>query len=119
MLPLEILAIETTASNRRSLRLTQEVAWEQFADYAQELTELLGGQITARAESPVERVWELEVQAKQFWLSFDDFGLGVSLDPRDDAAEDLLATVQHQLMAARTSKTTASLPERAEQGEDI
>lgn len=101
MLPLEILRIETTALNRGTLRLTREVAWEQFAGYAEALTELLGGELTARADSPVERVWELEVQGKRFWLSFDDFGLGVSLEPRDDAAEKLLPAIRRQLKAAR------------------
>jgi uncharacterized protein DUF3630 len=86
-LPLEVLAFEPMASGHRSLRLTTEVSWEAFADYAEAVVSALGGTVEHRADSPAERVWSVTIDGASFWLSFDDFALGVSLDPCDAVAD--------------------------------
>ena len=101
-LPLEVLAFEPMASGHRSLRLTTEVSWEAFAEYAEEVVSSLGGTVEGRADSPVERVWDVTIDGARFWLALDDFGLGVSLDARDARADAMLDGIRWRLVALRT-----------------
>ena len=96
-LPLDVLAFEPMASGHRSLRLTTEVSWEAFADYATAVVAVLHGTIAHRADSPAERVWSVTVDGASFWLSFDDFGLGVSLDPCDADADARIEGIRERL----------------------
>jgi len=100
-LPLEILQLEPMASGNQSLRLSAQVTWQAFAAYAPAIAALLGGSIVERADSPAERVWTAEIEGERFWISFDDFGLGVSLGPQDTAAAALIPHIREQLLRMR------------------
>lgn len=101
-LPLEVLAFEPMASGHRSLRLTTEVSWDAFADYAEEVVSALGGTVDSRADSPAERVWNVTIDGAWFWLALDDFGLGVSLDARDAKADAMLEGIRWRLEVLRS-----------------
>ena len=102
--PLEVLEIETLASGHRSLRLTRAVAWEEFAAYAESVVRTLNGRVLHKADSPVERVWSVKIDDGQYWLSLDDFGLGVSLDSCDAAADDQIEKIRSKLIAIDRSR---------------
>jgi hypothetical protein len=106
-IPLESLIVEPMDSGDLSLRLTRRVTWEDFARYARAIVSLLGGSIDERADSPVERVWVVTIRGAPFWLSFDDFGLGVSLDARSSAASSLIPILRDELLSRRGSLETA------------
>jgi hypothetical protein len=99
--PLELLTVESMASGHRSLRLTDQVSWEDFPRYAKALLGVLDGSIDGEADSPVERVWTVTIRGASFWLSFDDFGLGVSLDARNAEASSLIPVVRDDLVSYR------------------
>jgi hypothetical protein len=82
-LPLDRLTVEAMASGHQSLRFTEQVDWDDFPRYAKALPAVLGGSIDDASGSPVERVWTVTIRGASFWLSFDDFRLGVSLDAQD------------------------------------
>jgi hypothetical protein len=98
-LPLDVLELEPMASGHRSLRLTRDVSWEEFDAYATAVVSALGGDITSRADSPAERVWSVTIDGAPFWLGFDDFGLGASLDPCDASADALIVGIRERLIA--------------------
>jgi hypothetical protein len=100
-LPLEILEFEKMASGGQSLRLTARVPWEDFPTYATQVIDMLGGTIHERADSPAERVWTVTILGSPFWISLDDFALGISLDPRDPRAASLLPEIRARLLAQR------------------
>ena len=106
-LPLELLSIQSMASGERSLRLTARVSWEDFPRYARALVSLLGGSIDDEADSPVERVWSVTIRAAPFWLCFDDFGLGASLDSRDDRASAVVEALREELRVYRSRRPLA------------
>ena len=89
------------ASGQRALRLTRLVSWSDFDRYAAALVAALGGHVTSRADSPVERVWAVQIDGGAYWLALDDFGLGVSLDPRDAAAGEAIERIRSRLVALR------------------
>jgi len=103
-LPLDVLAIEPMASGHRSLRLTRAVGWEEFEAYATAVVAALGGTIEHRADSPAERVWSVTIDGASFWLSFDDFGLGVSLDSCDAAADARIDGILERLAQHRPKR---------------
>jgi hypothetical protein len=99
--PLEVLELEPMASGERSLRLSTRVTWEEFASYAPAVVGLLGGRIVDRADSAPERTWSAIIDGQRFWISFDDFALGVSLDPQDHAAGELIPSIREKLLQRR------------------
>jgi len=99
--PLEVLELEPMASGERSLRLSTRVAWEAFDSYAPAVVGLLGGRILDRSDSAPERVWTAIIDGQRFWISFDDFALGVSLDPQDHAAGELMPSIRDRLLQRR------------------
>lgn len=99
--PLEILEPEPMASGETSLRLTRAVSWEEFPAYAEAVVGVLDGSITGKADSAAERVREITIDGHGFWLGFDDFGLGVSICPRDSAAGELIPALRDRLLAWR------------------
>lgn len=96
--PLELLVEEPMASGATSLRLTRQVSWEEFPDYVEQLIELLDGSIDERVDTAVERVVAVTILGRPFWISLDDFDLGVSLDPRDPGAAGLIPELRRRLM---------------------
>ncbi|HYQ03297.1 MAG TPA: DUF3630 family protein [Polyangiaceae bacterium] len=101
-LPLERLDIESMASGESSLRLTKEVSWHEFPEYARTLMEIVGGSIDDQADSAAERVWAVTIRGAPFWLSFDDFGLGVSLDARSSGASATIGALREELRTHRS-----------------
>jgi len=99
--PLEVLELEPMASGDQSLRLSTRVTWEEFASYAPAVVDLLGGRIVERADSAPERVWTAVIDGQRFWISFDDFALGVSLDPQDHGAAALIPQFRERLLQRR------------------
>jgi hypothetical protein len=98
---LEVLELELMASGNQSLRLSTRVTWEEFASYAPAVVALLGGRIVDRADSAPERVWSAIIDGQLFWISFDDFGLGVSLDPQGPSAGALIPGLREKLLQWR------------------
>jgi hypothetical protein len=107
LFPLERLMIEPMASGERSLRLTEQVSWEDFPRYASTLVTLLGGSVNHQADSPAERVWTVVIRGALFWLTFDDFPFGVSLDSQDARASSAVIPIRDALLAYRSQREAA------------
>jgi hypothetical protein len=97
VIPLELLKITKMASGDDSLELTQSVSWAEFPRYATEIINILGGEIINKADTPVERVWDVCINGERFWLSFNDFGLGVSLDSQMRQSSKHITAIRDRL----------------------
>jgi hypothetical protein len=95
------------ASGRRALLLSERVAWEEFAGYAEQLAAALHATIADRADGPDTRVWELTVDDESFYLSFDDYPGEVSLEARSDGASDIVGEIQRRLLWLREGRLEA------------
>ena len=95
--PLDVLEIESMASGDLMLTLTEFVPWEGFPKYAVAVAGILGATIDDRADSAVERVWALSINGLRYWISFNDFALGVSLDSRDAQASTAIPQMRERL----------------------
>ena len=104
-MPLEILEIEEMASGDLSLALTESVRWEEFADYAADIANILGAEIEDRADTVVERVWVVSVNGLKYWITFNDFALGISLDSQDARASAAVRRLRERLVRWRDTHT--------------
>ena len=90
--------IITMASGDLSLLITEEVSWESFPDQAQSFTNRFGGKVIERIDTPVERVWTVMIKGCEFWLSFDDFCLGMSLDSKSSSCNPVVRELYNVLV---------------------
>lgn len=100
-LTLERLEIRPMASGNGSLLLTEQVGWESFPAYAEALLRVLGGTVETRADGPVERIWTVRILGQPFWLAYDDYPAGVSLDARSGDASAILPSILATLLRRR------------------
>jgi len=68
------------ASGNLSLFITDQVSWQSFPSAARAFVQRVGGRVVRRIDTPVERMWIVVIRWRPFFLSFDDFPLGLSLD---------------------------------------
>ena len=104
-LPLERLDLLPMASGNESLLLTERVGWESCPTYAEAISSWLERTIVDRADSPVERVWTVRIGEWSFWLAYDDYPGGVSLDPKDSNASALIPAIRQRLLDLREQRT--------------
>lgn len=97
--PLECLQITQMASGNDALLLTERVGWESFPAYADAVLQLIAGEVVERVDGPVERVWTVKIDGQLFWLAYDDWPAGISLDSLDHAASALLPGIRQRLLA--------------------
>jgi hypothetical protein len=55
------------------------VSWESFPDQAQNVIDQFGGKVIERIDTLVKRLWIVMIKGSEFWLSFEDFPLGLPL----------------------------------------
>lgn len=85
------LSLQQMASGHACLNLTEQISWEAFPSFADDLMHLIGGEITNKGDRPDLRVWEVCVEGNLLRLVFDDFPVMVSMESSDDQSDKLLA----------------------------
>ena len=100
-LPIERLEIRQMASGNESLLLTECVNWETFPPYADEIVRLLGGTVVSRVDGPDQRVWTVSIGNQLFWLAYEDYPFGVSLDPQNSEASAMVPSIRRSLLDYR------------------
>lgn len=100
-LPLEGLQLHPMASGQRCLLLSYRVSWEGFPDYAEAIASLIGARLGRRIDSGGERVWRLDRDGLNYWITWDDLDPGVSIEPCDAEAGASMETLLELLLRAR------------------
>lgn len=98
-LKIEQLEVCTMASGNLSLKLTEDMNWDKFPDFAEEFVKYFGGEIISRSDSVDIRVWEVIIDNSVFWLSYDDFPSGVSLDSKDKESSAIILKIRDVILA--------------------
>lgn len=88
------LEVCTMASGNLSLKLTENMNWVNFPDFAEEFLKLLGGKVISRSDEVDIRVWEVVIENSVFWLSYDDFPSEVSLDSKNKEGSDKITKIR-------------------------
>lgn len=96
---METPSITMMASGNLSLLITEAVTWESFPEQAQRFVDRFQGRVLKRTDTPVERIWEVEIDGCPFWLTFEDFPLGLSLDSMNSLCNPVIQKIHGALAA--------------------
>jgi hypothetical protein len=72
--------VRTMASGNLSLQITEDVDRDSFPIQASEFVKRFKGTVLKRIDTPVERMWIVLIRWRPFFLAYDDFPVGLSLD---------------------------------------
>lgn len=98
----EMLRFERMASGRRLLRLTRRVPAAAFDGFAQAMARRLEARIIEQAADPVLQLRLLAQGLLRWRLTCEQLGAHTecALEPVDDAADEAMDALRHQLMAS-------------------
>jgi len=88
------------SSGNLSLQVTESVSWESFPDQAQRFLDRFDGRVVERIDTPVERMWIVIIRERRFWLTFDDYPPGLSLDSTDSLCNPVIQELHRSLSAS-------------------
>jgi hypothetical protein len=88
------------ASGNLSLLISEDVSWEGFPEQAREFMEWSGGYVIKKIDTPVERMWVVLIKWRPFFLTFDDFPLGLSLDSMTSLCNPVVKELHHKMMSS-------------------
>lgn len=93
--------INKMASGDLSLMISENVSWYEFPTRADAFLRQVGGSVIHRADSPVERVWDVMVHGQLFWLSYDDW-TGMSLESTSESCNKIVQDLQGKLRGGQS-----------------
>lgn len=100
-LNVEILNINRMASGHLCLDITENMTWEDFPIYAENLLKFLGGKIISKTDGPDIRIWDVSINKNNYRLTFDDYPLMVALESSDNEADSEIKGIRESLLRLR------------------
>ena len=91
------------ASGNLSLLITEDITWESFPRQAQEFVDRFKGKVLKRIDTPVERMWIVLIRWRPFYLTFEDFPLGLSLDSLSRFCNPVVRDLYKELTGAQAT----------------
>jgi hypothetical protein len=85
------------------LNLSEQVSWESFPTYANDLLKFAGGKKVDAAESVEMRIWTVVVDGSEMRLVQEDFPSMVSLEAMDEGGDEALRRLHSKLLAAQSN----------------
>jgi hypothetical protein len=101
---LDALSIHAMASGHLCLDLSEQVSWEAFSSYADDLLEFAGGKKIGAAESAEMKIWKVIVAGCELRLVQDDFPAMVSFESSDGNGDEVLRQLHAKLTALRSTR---------------
>lgn len=98
--PLEALRVERMANGWNSLLLSERVSYEEFPLYVDAVASLLDARPGQAIDGPDIRMRSLRVGLKWYWIVFDDFPCGVTIEPRSRYAARHVERLLEKLVGA-------------------
>lgn len=98
-LPLDAFGVSRMASGHLCLRLSEEVTWENFPDYADALVAQIGGRIVQQEDGVEVRLWVLDIDGISLRLVLDDYPNEVCLEASDEHGDRAIQALELRLGA--------------------
>ena len=100
---LDALDIQAMASGHLCLNLSEQVSWESFPRYANDLLQFVSGKKVDVSESVEMRIWKVLVGGREMRLVQEDFPSMVSLEAMDEGGNEVLRQLHAKLVAVRST----------------
>ena len=95
---MEKLEFQDMANGLRCLLITEQVSWERFPSFGEMVVKKLKASVVSKSTMVDMHLWKVRIQGFTFLLVFDDFPLGVTLEPETKGASELLDSLRSQLL---------------------
>lgn len=84
--------LERMASGKDSI-LLQSCSYEDFTALAASWSSFVGGTLGGFIQAPDQSQYDLAIEGGRFWMAYDDWQAGISVEPRDDASARMLPMI--------------------------
>ena len=74
------MKLSKMASGNLCLNLSEKIDWDQFEEYANQITSLLKAKVKQKNESVVTIIWDILIDDQPLKLVYDDYPLGVTIE---------------------------------------
>ena len=74
------MKLSKMASGNLCLTLSEKIDWDQFEEYANQITGLLKAKVKQKNESVVTIIWDILIDDQPLKLVYDDYPLGVTIE---------------------------------------
>ena len=88
-------------SKNKCLLITDEISWEQFTKFANFLLGLFEAKLINKEEGITEIIWLIEIKGGRFYLCFDDYPLGVTIESVDDNSDLIIPDIEKKLQETK------------------
>lgn len=92
------------ASGNLSLLVTENVNWKSFPEEARKFVDRFNGRVLKRIDTPAERTWVVLIKWRPFWLTYDDFPIGLSLDSMNRLCNQVVRQIHATLQTETHSQ---------------
>jgi hypothetical protein len=86
------------ASGHLSLRLSENVRWEEFPTFAEELLGLIQATVLKRTDGVEMRIWDVRIDGHLLRLVYEDFPVCASLESPSVEGDVILQTIRDRLL---------------------
>jgi hypothetical protein len=80
------------ASGRRFIAIGK-CSYDEFPECSKAWADSLGAQVLRAVDGPDERLLVVQIERRDFWISFDEFAQEICLEPQDPAAGELIPSI--------------------------
>jgi len=94
--------IHEMASGNLSLLITEDVSWDSFPEIAQSFLSKFQGRVIGKFDTPIERLWIVLIRWRPFFLVFDDFPLGLTLESMNRFCDPIIIELHSELVDENT-----------------
>jgi hypothetical protein len=94
--------IEEMASGNLSLHITENVSWASFPSKADEFIGGFSGRVLRKFDTHVDRVWLVVIRWRLFFLSYDDYPIGMSLESINRFSNRVIWDLYNELSCENT-----------------
>lgn len=74
------MKLSKMASGNLCLTLSEKIDWDQFEEYANQITSLLKAKVRQKNESVVTIIWDILIDDQPLKLVYDDYPLEVTIE---------------------------------------
>ena len=74
------MKLSKMASGNLCLTRSEKIDWDQFEEYANQITSLLKAKVKQKNESVVTIIWDILIDNQPLKLVYDDYPLGVTIE---------------------------------------
>ena len=96
----DALALTQMASGHVCLNLSENIQWETFPDFAEQVLKAVDGHVKGKCDAADIRLWNVEIHGCALRFVFDDYPTMVSMESSDAEGDSMLKRLYREFSDA-------------------